>query len=27
MVDGDDVHLIRARETVADLMQGEALLP
>lgn len=27
MVDGDKVHLIRARETVADLMQGEALLP
>lgn len=27
MVDGDQVHLIRARETVADLMRGEALLP
>jgi diaminopimelate decarboxylase len=27
MVDGDAVHLIRARETIADLMQGEALLP
>ena len=27
MVDGDTVHLIRARETLADLMQGEALLP
>ncbi len=27
MVDGDKVHLIRARESVADLMQGEALLP
>lgn len=27
MVDGDKVHLIRARETIADLMQGEAMLP
>jgi len=27
MVDGDHVHLIRARESIADLMQGEALLP
>lgn len=27
MVDGDAVHLIRARETIADLMRGEALLP
>jgi diaminopimelate decarboxylase len=27
MVDGDTVHLIRARETIADLMRGEALLP
>jgi diaminopimelate decarboxylase len=27
MVDGDTAHLIRARETIADLMQGEALLP
>jgi diaminopimelate decarboxylase len=27
MVDGNQVHLIRRRETVADLMQTEALLP
>ena len=27
MVDGESFHLIRARETIADLMQGEALLP
>lgn len=27
MVDGNDCHLVRARETIADLMQGEALLP
>lgn len=27
MVDGETAHLIRARETVADLMLGEALLP
>ena len=27
MVDGDTAHLIRERETIADLMQGEALLP
>ena len=27
MVDGDNFHLIRARENIADLMQGEALLP
>ena len=27
MVDGDAIHLIRARETIADLMRGEALLP
>lgn len=27
MVDGDSIHLIRARETIADLMRGEALLP
>ncbi|MBD2857410.1 diaminopimelate decarboxylase [Spongiibacter sp. KMU-158] len=27
MVDGETPHLIRARETVADLMRGEALLP
>ena len=27
MVDGDNFHLIRARESIADLMQGEALLP
>ena len=27
MVDGSEVHLIRARETVEDLYRGEALLP
>lgn len=27
MVDGDQVHLIRERETIADLMRGEHLLP
>lgn len=27
MVDGDAIHLIRERETIADLMRGEALLP
>lgn len=27
MVDGDQSHLIRARETFADLVRGEALLP
>jgi diaminopimelate decarboxylase len=27
MVDGDSIHLIRERETIADLMRGEALLP
>jgi diaminopimelate decarboxylase len=27
MVDGDSLHLIRQRETIADLMRGEALLP
>ena len=27
MVDGDDIHQIRARETIADLMRGETLLP
>lgn len=27
MVDGDQCHLIRARETFADLIRGEALLP
>lgn len=27
MIDGDQVHLIRARESLADLMQGEQLLP
>ncbi len=27
MVDGDQYHLIRSRETIADLMRGEALLP
>jgi diaminopimelate decarboxylase len=27
MVDGDNYHLIRARETVTDLMRGETVLP
>jgi diaminopimelate decarboxylase len=27
MVDGGDIHQIRARESIADLMRGEALLP
>jgi diaminopimelate decarboxylase len=27
MVDGHTAHLVRARETVADLLRGEALLP
>ncbi len=27
MVDGDQIHLIRERETIADLYRGEALLP
>lgn len=27
MVDGDTTHVIRARESVVDLMRGEALLP
>ncbi len=27
MVDSDTVHLIRERETIADLMRGESLLP
>lgn len=27
MVDGNEYHLIRARETIADLIRGEALLP
>ena len=27
MVDGDNIHLIRARESIADLMRGEVLLP
>ena len=27
MVDGDEMHLIRARETFADLIRGEACLP
>ncbi|GAA4091438.1 diaminopimelate decarboxylase [Zhongshania borealis] len=27
MVDGDQCHLIRARETVTDLMRGETVLP
>lgn len=27
MIDGDSIHLIRERETIADLMRGETLLP
>jgi diaminopimelate decarboxylase len=27
MVDGDEVHLVRHRETVASLFAGEVLLP
>ncbi len=27
MVDGDSCHVVRARETVASLWAGEALLP
>jgi len=27
MVDGDQVHLIRARESLDDLLRGEILLP
>ena len=27
MIDGDAIHLIRERETIADLMRGESLLP
>jgi len=27
MVDGDQVHLIRRRETIDDLLSGEQLLP
>ena len=27
MVDGDQVHLIRRRETIEDLLSGESLLP
>ena len=27
MVDGDQVHLVRRRETIADLLSGESLLP
>jgi len=27
MVDGDKVHLVRRRETIADLFRGEAILP
>jgi diaminopimelate decarboxylase len=27
MVDGDRVHLVRARETFADLIRGESRLP
>jgi diaminopimelate decarboxylase len=27
MVDGDQVHIIRQRETIEDLLNGEQLLP
>jgi diaminopimelate decarboxylase len=27
MVDGDQTHLVRARETIEDLVRGEQLLP
>jgi diaminopimelate decarboxylase len=27
MIDGDEAHVIRQRETIADLVRGEALLP
>ena len=27
MVDGADLHLVRARETLADLVRGESVLP
>jgi len=27
MVDGEDVHVIRQRETLEQLWQGEAILP
>jgi len=27
MVDGDAMHLVRARESLSDLMRGECLLP
>ena len=27
MVDGDQAHLVRARETIQDLVRGEQLLP
>ncbi|CAA6806754.1 MAG: Diaminopimelate decarboxylase (EC, partial [uncultured Thiotrichaceae bacterium] len=27
MVDGDQMHVVRARETIDDLMRGEQLLP
>jgi hypothetical protein len=27
MVDGDSVHLIRERETIADMMRSEHCLP
>jgi len=27
LVDGDTVHLVRARETIADLLRGEQTLP
>jgi diaminopimelate decarboxylase len=27
MVDGSDAHLVRARETLADIMRGETCLP
>ena len=27
IVDGSDIHIVRARESIADLMRGESLLP
>jgi len=27
MVDGDRVHLVRERETIADIMRSESCLP
>jgi diaminopimelate decarboxylase len=27
IVDGDQMHLVRARETIDDMLRGEAVLP